>query len=102
MKEQAEYSRVTRPAQCPLCNRTTKLTFHHLIPKKMHRRTFFRKNFSKATLNAGINICQKCHSGIHETYDEMTLAKQFPSLTAIQSDPTLKRHFAWVAKQKTG
>jgi hypothetical protein len=67
----------------------------------MHRRTFFRKNFNKHELNKGINICRQCHNGIHKTYDEMTLAKQFASLAALKEDQMLSKHFAWVSKQKT-
>ena len=85
---------------CPFCGRETALTFHHLIPKKMHRRNYFRKNFSKAILNRGVDICRPCHSGIHNRYDEMTLAKQFPSLDALMNDASLQKHFQWVAKQK--
>jgi maltoporin len=76
------------------------MTFHHLIPKKMHRRTYFRKNYTKLELNQGIDICRKCHTGIHKRYDEMTLAKQFATLENLSSDPDLQQHFAWVAKQK--
>ncbi|MEM9218807.1 MAG: hypothetical protein AAGD25_31265 [Cyanobacteria bacterium P01_F01_bin.150] len=85
---------------CPFCGRDTALTFHHLIPKKMHRRTYFRKNFSKDELNRGIDICRPCHSGIHNCYDEMTLAKQFSSPQTLINDASLKKHFQWVAKQK--
>ena len=85
---------------CPLCQRTIDLTFHHLIPKKIRRRTHYRKNYTSAFLNQGIDICRKCHSGIHRTYDEMYLAKQLNTLDAIREDETLKRHFAWVAKQR--
>lgn len=85
---------------CPLCGRETALTFHHLIPRKLHRRDYFRKNFDKATLNQGIAICRMCHNGIHRLYDEMTLAKRFASLAGLREDEALARHFAWVAKQK--
>jgi len=85
---------------CCLCQRHCPLTFHHLIPKKMHRRSRFKKQFSKAELNQGINICRRCHSGIHDLHDEMTLAKQYSTLEALQSDLQLSRHVAWVAKQK--
>ncbi len=85
---------------CPLCGRECTLTFHHLIPRKLHRRTFYKKNFSKAELSRGIEICRKCHSGIHDLYDEMTLAREYDSFERIQSDAALSRHFGWVAKQK--
>jgi len=86
--------------RCPLCKRVTSLTFHHLIPRKLHRRNFFKKNYSKAELNQGVNVCRLCHNGIHDLYDEMTLAKRFASLDLLQKDTALTKHFDWVAKQK--
>lgn len=91
----------TKYGKCELCERTISLTFHHLIPKKMHRRTHFRKAHNKEALNSGINICRRCHSGLHRLYDEMTLAKQFSTLEQLRSDSAVVRHCAWVAKQKS-
>lgn len=85
---------------CPLCQRECPLTFHHLIPRKMHRRTHFRKHYSKEQLNQGINICRQCHNGIHRQYDEMQLAKTLNTTQALANDETLSRYFAWVSKQK--
>ena len=85
---------------CPLCKRQSDLTFHHLIPKKVHRRNFFKKNFSKQELNQGIKICRTCHSGIHKRYDEMTLAKQLNSLDKLKGDEQLNNFFNWVARQR--
>jgi len=73
---------------------------HHLIPKKLHRRAFYRKKFDRETLNRGVNICRLCHDGIHDLYDEMQLAKQFSSAETLLADEALQRHFAWVAKKK--
>lgn len=86
--------------ECVLCKRVCKLTFHHLIPRKVHRRAHFKKHFSKEELNQGIAICRLCHSGIHKQYDEMELAKTFNSLSALLEDEMLSRHFEWVSKQK--
>lgn len=86
--------------ECELCKRQLSLTFHHLIPKKMHRRTHFKKAYSKVALSAGINICRRCHSGIHRLYDETTLAKQFNTLEALRADEAVAKHCAWAAKQK--
>lgn len=96
----ATYIKRIKFGKCPLCRRTTDLTFHHLIPRKMHRRTFFRKHYTKDELEVGIDICRQCHKGIHRNYDEMTLAKQFNSLEKLQADDTLSSFFSWVAKQK--
>lgn len=78
----------------------TQLTFHHLIPKKMHRRPYFRKHVSREARAAGIHICRQCHNGIHRFYDEMTLAKTLNSLERLTSDEALMKYFAWVAKQR--
>jgi len=87
-------------APCACCGRKVPLTFHHLIPRKMHRRSWFKKHFSRETLNQGIMICRRCHSGIHKRYDEMTLGKHFYTQERLCSDPDLVLHFEWVAKQR--
>ena len=87
-------------APCPCCERTTALTFHHLIPKKLHRRSRFRKHFTREQLNQGMEMCRQCHSGIHARYNEMTLFLEFSEPEALLSDPELKKYFAWVGKQR--
>ena len=76
------------------------MTFHHLIPRKMHRRAWFRRHYSKEQLNAGIMVCRGCHTGIHQRYDEMTLGKQLNTLERLLADPGLMQHFTWVSKQR--
>ena len=85
---------------CPLCARRTALTFHHLIPRKVHRRAHFKKHYSRLQLNQGIDICRTCHNGVHRRYDEMSLAKDFASLEKLRTDPELARFFDWVSKQR--
>lgn len=85
---------------CQLCKRPVPLTFHHLIPRKMHRRTRFQKQYNRDELNRGIWVCRKCHNGIHRLYDEMTLAMQLNRLETLQQDAALGRHIRWVQKQK--
>ncbi|MEO0424972.1 MAG: hypothetical protein AAF184_21735 [Pseudomonadota bacterium] len=86
--------------RCLLCERERPLTFHHLIPRKLHRRPYYRKHYSREFLNLGIDICRLCHDGIHDLYDEKRLAKEFASLEALRADEAISRHVAWVAKQK--
>ena len=93
-------SRRGRVAACPLCGRELKLTFHHLIPKKLHRRPRFKRHYSKESLALGIYVCRDCHDGIHAAYSEIELAQRFAEPEAIVQDPTLARHFAWVARQR--
>lgn len=89
-----------KPESCCLCYRQCALTFHHLIPRKVHRRTFYRKNFSREALAKGLYICRQCHKGIHKLYDEMTLAKSLNTLELLQADTALRKHVLWVSRQK--
>lgn len=93
-------SQKVKLGRCVLCKRETYLTFHHLIPRKLHRRPFFKKHYSKIALNQGIAVCRACHSGIHRLYDEMHLAKHLNTLTNLENDTALMQHVAWVARQR--
>ena len=96
---QADHRR-SKFGTCPFCGRECALTFHHLIPKKLHRRVRFKKTFTREELNEGLAVCRQCHDGIHDIYDEMTLAKTRASPELLSSDPQLRKHFRWVAKQR--
>ncbi len=90
------------PERCATCGRFAQLTFHHLIPRKMHRRNYFRRRYAREALQAGIYVCRPCHRGIHRSYDEMTLGRRFSTLQSLLEDESLARHFAWVSKQRRG
>ena len=93
-------SRHRRAGHCPFCERDVPLTFHHLIPRKVHRRPRFARHYDKQTLNLGVYICRDCHKGVHNTYDEMQLATRFNTPQALLDDPDLSRHFQWVSRQR--
>jgi hypothetical protein len=76
------------------------LTFHHLIPRKLHRRPRFRKQYERERLAQGIYVCRECHNAIHTTYTEMELAQGLASPEALLADPVLSRHFAWLSRQR--
>ena len=86
---------------CALCGRRSALTFHHLIPRKLHRRPRFKNYYARAELARGIGICRLCHDGIHALYDEMTLAQSLRTLDDLRNDPRIRKHAAWVRKQKS-
>ena len=96
------HTRGARSGTCPFCRRQLPLTFHHLIPRKLHRRARFRKQYSREALNRGIDVCRQCHDGIHDRYDEMRLYREYSTPQALAEDPELRRYFDWVARQKVG
>ncbi|MEO0996085.1 MAG: hypothetical protein AAFX58_01085 [Pseudomonadota bacterium] len=91
-----------RSGRCALCRRTAHLTFHHLIPRKLHRRTRFRKLHDKRELARGIEVCQLCHRALHRLHDEMTLGTELATLERLRADPKVARHVAWARKQNRG
>jgi 5-methylcytosine-specific restriction endonuclease McrA len=86
--------------QCQLCGKQTLLTFHHLIPRAMHRKTRFKKRYSREELNQGVMVCRHCHNGIHALHSEKHLAEQLNTLEALLDDPAIKKHAAWVARRR--
>ena len=95
-------TRAAEPDCCELCLRDKPLTFHHLIPRAVHRKNRFKDQYSKGEMNnTGLYICDPCHDGIHDLIpDEKELAARYSSKEALLSHEAIARHVAWVAKQK--
>jgi hypothetical protein len=77
------------------------LTFHHLIPRKLHRRRRFARSYTREQLNEGVQLCTRCHKGLHRLYSEMELGSRLNTESALREDPAIARHVAWVARQKS-
>ncbi len=89
------------PRACVLCERERSLTFHHLIPKKTHKRSYARKAFTKEEMyTRGIYLCRDCHRMVHRHIDHRSLALQYNTLEALQEHPELIKFIAWVKKQR--
>lgn len=85
---------------CALCGRRVELTAHHLIPRKLHRRTRFKRTYSREELHKTVMLCRPCHRGLHVLFDEMTLGKSLNTLEALKAEPSIRRHYLWVKKQR--
>lgn len=85
---------------CTTCCRESRLTKHHLIPKKAHSLSKKRADLTDEELSKVILVCRTCHDAIHKFYDERTLALELNTLEKLLSDEKLKRHFKWVSKLK--
>ena len=91
-----------RPDSCELCGRAKPLTFHHLIPRKNHRRPRFRRRYSNHEMrHRGLYLCGPCHRGIHDLIpDESELGERYTTRELLLAHEGIARHVAWVAKQK--
>ncbi len=87
---------------CDLCGREKPLTFHHLIPRAVHRTKRFVERYGKDDMRSrGLYLCQLCHNGIHDLIpDEKLLADQYNTKEALLAHPGVVKHVNWVRKQK--
>lgn len=95
--------------ECQMCERIMPLTFHHLFPKKVHKRIEERKRGDKGEATGipkhmlrtcGIMICRPCHSMLHKTFDHRTLAEEKNTLERICQDPKIVSWISYARKQK--
>ena len=89
------------PDLCELCGRDQPLTFHHLIPRKVHGKRRFLRRYSKAEMkNRGLYLCRPCHAGLHDLIGEKELGERFNTREDLLAHEGVARHVAWVARQK--
>jgi hypothetical protein len=95
--------RPPRPADscCTLCGQPLPLSFHHLIPRKVHAQRWVRLRHDAARLDHdGIWICRPCHDFLHGNFSERELGERLHTLDRLQAEPLIARHIAWAARQK--
>ena len=86
---------------CELCGRDKPLTKHHLIPKAVHTKKRFINKYGKEEMRKrGIMACKLCHDGIHDLFDEKTLAESYTTKEDLVADKNMRKHIKWVKKQK--
>lgn len=87
---------------CSLCDRVQPLTFHHLIPRHVHRKQRFQREHSRAEMrNRGAMLCRLCHDAVHDLIpDEKELARSYNTLELLREHPGIVRYVAWARKQK--
>lgn len=85
---------------CELCERERTTTFHHLIPKKVHKRSRVKKLHSKEAMTTdGAYLCHDCHKAVHKLYDHQTLALEYYSIELMRTSEELMKFVDWVRKQ---
>lgn len=93
-------TRKSIPESCVLCKRYLKLTFHHLVPKLMHKRRWVKEQFTPQQLHDGIWVCKSCHTAIHRFIDHGTLAKSFHTVEQLQGHSDLAKFVRWNSTQR--
>src|SRR4051794_29397107 len=88
--------------RCELCHRQKKLTKHHLIPRAVHSKKRYLNRYGKMEMRGrGLMICKDCHAGIHDLItDEKELADKYYTKELLLENEAIRKHIAWVKKQK--
>ena len=86
--------------KCDLCGReNTTQSFHHLIPKKMHKKHIVGELFPDVDLNSyGILVCSPCHKMIHKKINHFDLATQYYSLEKLKEHVELSKFITFQQK----
>lgn len=103
MSEDEPTKQERKSGPCELCNRDgVKLTFHHLIPCKVHgKKKFLREHGRDEMKSRGLYLCKLCHDGIHDIIpDEKELAESYNTKELLLEHEGIAKHVKWVAKQK--
>ena len=76
---------------CQLCGRSfprSALTKHHTLPK------------SRGGTHEDVElICGQCHTMVHATFTNRTLATVYPTMAELRKAPELVAFIRWVRKQ---
>src|SRR6476661_2590321 len=86
-----ERTRKDHEIPCSLCDRSfpqRQLTKHHCLPKQ-----------KGGTMDDVELLCSQCHSMVHATYTNATLAAQYPTIDKLRAAPELSKFLKWVKKQ---
>jgi len=81
---------------CELCEAEEAYNFHHLIPRAMHRRTWFKRNFTKEQMQEGLEVCKGCHKCIHKSIpSEKALGKEYNTKEKLLLHSLIKKYVDW-------
>ena len=60
------------------------------------------KQVRRSLLNRTCEVCRPCHSAIHRTHDNMTLAINYNTVDRLLADETIQKFCKWANKQRPG
>lgn len=86
-------------ANCEMCKRLAKLSFHHLIPRTLHSNKWFKKNYTREQMAQGIDVCRDCHRAVHQFIDEKELGREYFTKEKLLAHPEVAKFVAWVSRK---
>lgn len=86
--------------KCALCERENNVTFHHLIPRTLHKNKWFKKNYTREEMNKGVDLCKyECHREVHNLIGEKEMGRSYNTLEKLKRHPKVKKYIKFIQKQ---
>ena len=86
---------------CAICGRDKPLQFHHLIPKKLHKKREFALRYEKSYMHThGIEVCADCHRQIHRLFDLHELGRYYNTLEKLLQTQQIRKYLRYIVKKK--
>jgi hypothetical protein len=86
---------------CELCRNEASHNFHHFIPRTLHSNKWFKKRYSRAEMQQGIQVCKACHGAIHDLVpDEKELGRHYNTLEKLLAHPEISKFVEWKRRGK--
>lgn len=83
---------------CQICERSVRLTEHHLYPRETHK-TLLKRGHDKSVISQTISICRMCHSTIHRFFTNDELSAKYYTIELLLSDERYFKYAKWASKQ---
>ena len=84
---------------CKICERSVRLTRHHVYPRRMHKFCLKRSIASQEELQQTISVCRLCHATIHRFFTNEQLATKYNTVDALLSDDKFHAFANWNSRQ---
>jgi hypothetical protein len=85
---------------CELCGCDAASSFHHLIPRTLHKNKWFKKRYTRKQLQSGIDVCGDCQRAIHDLIpDEKEMGRYYGTMEELLSHPQVARYVGWKRKR---
>lgn len=87
--------------ECGFCQRKKYLTFHHYIPRTLHKNKLFKKLYDRKYMKShGVYLCKDCHKAIHTFFSEKELGKNYNTKEKLFATEKVINFLKWIKKQK--
>lgn len=73
-----------------------------LLLDQQHHNNRHRAHIRQALSSNTCNICRQCHSMVHSTHDNMTLALEYNTIETLLDDSGISKYCHWASKQRAG